>query len=354
MRFRFVDGLRGLAAVWVMVFHLHDRGAIGEAFVSWWPWVLRWLAGIGYMGVDIFFVISGFVMAYALRDDRVSAPFAGRFVVRRSLRLDPPYWAVIGILLLEGIGWRLWSGPEHGGLPSLGRLLAHLVYMQTVLGYDQMLAVFWTLCREFQFYLVFVGILWVARSPHLAGEDGQGRRLLVSFGGATVLALGWAVGVFEENVWQGLFFPQWYMFLMGAWTWWVSARRAPGWVLGGVWAAVAVGVWVGDGSHAALALMTSVGLWLAVREPKRMGAWLGRQVWQYLGKISYSLYLIHPLIGSWFCGLGEVLGVQGTVWGATLWMLGVFGLCVGAAHGLWWLVERPSLRWAQQLRGKVR
>lgn len=345
MRFRFVDGLRGFAAVWVMVFHLHDIGEVGEVFVAGWPQVARWLAGIGHLGVDIFFVISGFVMAYALRGDEVSGRFMARFVARRSLRLDPPYWAVIGVLLLEGLGWRLWLGEGHGGLPSAGRLLAHLLYLQVVLGYDQMLAVFWTLCREFQFYLVFVLMLWGARSPHLRG----GWRLW-GFGVATVVALGWAVGVFQENVWQGLFFPQWYMFLLGAWTWWVAAGKAPRWWLGVLWGVLAVEALRGGGVHVALTLATSVALFLAMGKPTRMGGWLGGKGWQYTGKISYSLYLIHPVVGSWLGVLGERVGAQHAAWSAWLWMLGMWGACFGAAHALWWGVERPSIRWAQQVK----
>ena len=57
--------------------------------------VLDWLCEQGHLGVEVFFVLSGFVITHALRPLRMCPSVVGRFVLRRSIRLDPAYWAVL-------------------------------------------------------------------------------------------------------------------------------------------------------------------------------------------------------------------------------------------------------------------
>ena len=61
---------------------------------------------LGFVGVDIFFVLSGFVIAYSVREARITPRFLGRFALRRSIRLDPPYWITIAIARQSGISSR--------------------------------------------------------------------------------------------------------------------------------------------------------------------------------------------------------------------------------------------------------
>ncbi len=86
-RFLFVDGLRGVAALAVVLFHF--RGAVNETAGDWiWP-VFEKLFSYGYLGVDIFFVISGLVIPLSVRNAKHTPGFLLRFAVRRSIRLDP-------------------------------------------------------------------------------------------------------------------------------------------------------------------------------------------------------------------------------------------------------------------------
>jgi peptidoglycan/LPS O-acetylase OafA/YrhL len=94
-RFTYIDALRGLAAVWVMFHHfifghMNAVSAHGMAAEA-----LRTVAAHGYLGVEIFFVLSGFVISYSVRNASITPRFVGLFALRRSVRLDPPYWFVI-------------------------------------------------------------------------------------------------------------------------------------------------------------------------------------------------------------------------------------------------------------------
>jgi len=163
-RFKTVDGLRGIAALAVVCYHLN--GAILETYGKWLPGPAAWLLSHGYLGVDIFFVISGFVIAYSVRNAERSLGFLGRFAVRRSIRLDPPYWAAILVeiaVLWAGLRWGLAEAP----LPSVRQFLSHFLYLQNILGYGDIINIFWTLCFEIQFYLGLVLLLLVHRRIEL-------------------------------------------------------------------------------------------------------------------------------------------------------------------------------------------
>lgn len=76
-RFEFIDGLRGLAALSVVLFHLHV--AIDHLIPSAFPSYLSQIFSFGYLGIQIFFVISGFVIAYSLRDIHINFAYFSIF-----------------------------------------------------------------------------------------------------------------------------------------------------------------------------------------------------------------------------------------------------------------------------------
>ena len=102
----------------------------------------------GYLGVQVFFVLSGFVIAFSQRDTFVTLRYLGNFALRRSLRLDPPYWATIfAVIALNYVARRAGqSGLEP--LPSWPVVLANMAYLHDLLGLQQIVAVSWTLCIE--------------------------------------------------------------------------------------------------------------------------------------------------------------------------------------------------------------
>src|SRR5438477_5151495 len=145
MRLKTVDGLRGIAALAVVFYHLNLAARL--SYGHWTPAWVDWLLHQGFLGVDVFFVLSGFVIPYSVRSGTFTLGFLGSFVIRRSIRLDPPYW--VAIFLETGLIWlSLRGGASDASLPSATQLLAHFFYLQNLFEFGDIVPIFWTLCYE--------------------------------------------------------------------------------------------------------------------------------------------------------------------------------------------------------------
>src|SRR4051812_47773396 len=89
--------MRGLASFAVCWYHVTHGNA---AFLS--PGVLKSSGSYGWLGVEVFFVISGFVIPYALQGSKYRIRDCGTFLLKRVVRLDPPYFATICVILVLG------------------------------------------------------------------------------------------------------------------------------------------------------------------------------------------------------------------------------------------------------------
>ena len=98
-RLPFIDALRGIAALWVVIFHIGEGRQVASLQAALPSWLDLAVFKAGHFGVPIFFVLSGFVIALSIGTDRVTFGYTGRFALRRAIRLDLPYWASIAITL---------------------------------------------------------------------------------------------------------------------------------------------------------------------------------------------------------------------------------------------------------------
>lgn len=155
-----LDGLRAIALLLVFLQHYVDM-----------PW--------GYAGVDLFFVLSGFLITGILFDSRDRTDRVRVFYVRRTLRIFPLYYAVLVVLLLitpaAHFGWNrywlLWPAYLGNFIPLLHPYAHSEALMQAADGQlgiggsaTRMLFLghFWSLCVEEQFYLVWPWVVfWV-------------------------------------------------------------------------------------------------------------------------------------------------------------------------------------------------
>ncbi|MSR58300.1 MAG: acyltransferase [Planctomycetaceae bacterium] len=413
-RATFIDALRGIAALSVACYHIFRYGPLPEQAAQVVPGFLQVWFNHGWIGVQVFFVISGFVIAYSVRNAWVTPAFLGNYALRRSIRLDPPYWATIAIVLLVHWVFALKFGfdspmdvPEPMTSPLSWQLvLAHMLYLQNILEsqfvqsilkmqykFENLSAGFWTLCIEVQFYLLYVVGLGIAQRisnrprpappPPIAGQTGPSQSaapravgavgLLVVFAPIAVLSLFWWNLDSATDMWIIHFFC---MFFLGCAAWWALDGRVPSRVFWGyvslllvrlaLDAREAYGEALLDGSTTAtglgdaaassidlkVALVAGIAVYLLGRAG-RLGTTLNYRWLQYLGRISYSLYLIHFPVGHVVTTLGyEHMQVNGTLSpvGAAGWLLAALVASFIAAHILYTFVEGPSVRLSSRFK----
>lgn len=141
-----LDVLRAIAVILVLFRHLPS---IPTATPEWLRAVINTLQRGGWVGVDLFFVLSGFLVSSILFRQHAATgrSNAGRFLVRRMLKIYPSFFA----LLLVTVGALLWLGRP---IP-LGRLLAEAFFLQNFL--PGIWSHTWTLAVEEHFYLLLAG-----------------------------------------------------------------------------------------------------------------------------------------------------------------------------------------------------
>lgn len=328
-RIRELDGVRGLAAVVILIYHLRPGGTIP----------------LGWAAVDIFFVLSGYLITTIILKHMGSHGFLRAFYIRRGLRIWPPYLlAIAALVLLDGsIGDRL----PLAYLPSFLTFTQGMPWLSPVeTPFPSFFGHSWTLAIEEQFYLVWPALLVIFRRRSVlplavaflglslgARALGAHPYLLVSrcdgFAAGAILASMLADPSFvlrHRNRLRWGFGASAAIFLA------VAAERLAGPSFGfpeipgstllmlNLLFACLIGLMVLGSGSAALALLRT------------------RPI-VYLGQISYGLYLYHALVYFVVFVTAQKLG-----FGASLGRDAVaFGLTFLSAAVSWRCLERPLL-----------
>ena len=157
-----LDGLRGLAALLVFLHHYlgYPMGRLGGDHLLYWGWT----------GVELFFVLSGFLITGILYDSLGNSGYFRTFYLRRAFRIFPLYYGVwLALALLTPILHLVWRHEQIAWLFYLGNYFREarmLVILRSPTSAPfQMLIIshFWSLCVEEQFYLAWPLVLFVVR-----------------------------------------------------------------------------------------------------------------------------------------------------------------------------------------------
>lgn len=292
-----MDWLRGLASLAVVFFHLNVvRGDVNDAYT--------WLCQAGWLGVPVFFAISGWCMAGL--SERSQGP--GRFLLARLLRLHPPYLVSVGVTLAALLIIKLTTGHNDiTPLPSSpgGVLATLLLATKPVTTIKTINWSYWSLPVEFGFY-VLTSLVLVLNQRR---GRGTGQALLL-----VLLALGLAFNLSGQRlIATPLFWLPWFPHFALGWIaqqWrggrWASLPAGLAALLALAGAAVGQNQAMEGGSYvgtealmATVAALATVGLLLLGRGRLGQGLAAGRvgAVLTHLGQISYSVYLLHVPIG---------------------------------------------------------
>ena len=174
-----LDGIRGIAVLLVLVYHFVDRypqpQGVGELFF------FR-ISQAGWVGVELFFVLSGYLITGILADTRNSPRYFTSFYGRRSLRIFPLYYAVlilyfwVGPIVSTGLAAQYAPMREHQAWFWL--YASNWLFATTSQGIPGLY--FWSLAVEEQFYLIWPWVVWLMSS----------RKLMVLSTGLVIASLG--------------------------------------------------------------------------------------------------------------------------------------------------------------------
>ena len=348
-RFCFIDALRGLARSghrlappqYLRAVTYHDQPVLAGLGLVYRRMVLGRRAGL--------FCDQRTGHRLQPAERAITPAVFGNFVLRRSIRLDPSYWVVIGLVLA------LHFLPDLVGLPSphaspitAGQVVAHLFYLQYLLGYGESFSAgFWTLCIEMQFYLLFCLLLWLAQRPTLFGKQTRGESwaiAIVFFPLATTSL--WAFNLDHRYEDWILFF--FCMFFLGSLVWWTLEGRLSAWFLWAYVAMMAARLTWQWGIEIAVALAAGLIIY-GVGRAGHLSDWLRWRPLMYFGRISYSLYLIHYSVIHLVVHVGHRLTGDAPL-AACGWTVVALVFSVLAAHVLHVLVEAPTARLASRLK----
>lgn len=318
-----LDALRGVAAVLVVLYHLtffDDHAGLSPIQVPW-----------GHFGVELFFIISGFVILMTLsrvRDLR-------DFVASRVARLYPAYWCAV--LLTSLVAWGL-----ETTAPSAGEVAANLTMLQGYALQPDIDGAYWTLTLELDFYLVMGGLLYFQQLGRIAVLAVV--LMLALHGLHLAAALGLPTPALEFRAAQ---YAGW--FVIGVCLFRLTISPDP-WTVVALVLALCYAAWGGPPRSGApggaeyfpLALGLTALVWFAVRGRLQLLR-LAPLVW--LGDISYPLYLLHQRIGADVLGQLHFLGVPGPATTALAILLVV--VLAAVVHIL---VEVPGRNWVRSIR----
>lgn len=330
-----LDGLRGLAILWVVIYHCNPR-----LKGTWIHYASLW----GWAGVVLFFALSGFLITSILLTARDKPKYFHNFHARRALRIWPVYILVL-ILVYSNAPWFI--GPSVWDAAKTAPWLAYIFFVQNLfhLALPPALEPTWALAIEEQYYFVWAPLVrwlrrpWMLASPLVCAlivspwlRHGHHAWLtpthtLIHLDGTalgSLLALGMHTLKLSQRAWMFLGFGS---LVIG---FWAAATIAGGTAY--LDSALAVG-FVG----LMLTLMASTGARNPINAALRTGPLA------FYGRISYGLYMIHIsvfIFFGWFDARMDRYGIPGNL------AIVAFRIAASTAAAaiLWYGFEKPILK----------
>jgi peptidoglycan/LPS O-acetylase OafA/YrhL len=316
-----IQVLRGIAAL--MVCFLHFTNGSNTYLPN--DNLLKQIGSYGGYGVQIFFVISGFILPYAMSKSGYKLADFGHFMVRRIARLDPPF--VLSIIVVVLLAYLSTLSPVYRGKPfqfNWVNALLHLGYLNAFFGRPWLSPVYWTLAVEFQFYVI-LGLVFP-----LFSKVGNALRILLigillsgAFWVSSNAFIFYHAPLFFMGISSFLFFEKHITLLE---------------FLALILACTVVGYLTIDASAIAFGLASVAAIFLVKTNNRTL---------IFFGTISYSLYLIHQPVGSRVVNLTETLTTNTGIRMFSVF-IAVFVSVVTAAV-FYRFVELPAMRWSKTI-----
>jgi peptidoglycan/LPS O-acetylase OafA/YrhL len=346
---RYIDALRGIAALLVVWLHAASflyRTSEQTRESSGWLYSTITRFDVGHTGVVVFFLISGFVIPFSIRPGR-PAPVRS-FLIRRFLRIYPAYW--LSVPIAAAVIFWIWGSNFTGR-----EILINLTMLQDLFGVRSAEGVYWTLIVELVFYALCVALL-------LTGSLFDMRRIAVlaaALGVAFTIALvmAWSKRAVMNS--PGVF---WFLNLSAMFCGTLWRNRLSGeWNRDRVvdvllWAmllayivVLPLGTVVATGWQNNTMLPYAVGFLIFIVGTRLLR--IETRVTDWLGAISYSIYLFHTMVIlaiTWWL-LRQPVDSAWRTQHLGVYMAVVLCATVAVASVVYVVVERPFIRLGHRL-----
>jgi peptidoglycan/LPS O-acetylase OafA/YrhL len=318
-----IDILRFLSASWVALFHFNS----GIPYIDNW---YRAFCKFGYLGVPVFFVISGYCICIA--EEHAKTPRS--FIVRRFFRIYPPYWFSVLLVCICAVALRIITGANSAtALPnSPGDIVATIsLYTEPFSTVHTINWVYWTLPYEVCFYLLIFFAL------------ATGRRTRWGF-----LLLLTAVAIFipQQRIGILFFFNELPVFMLGYALYSIIHRRSSLLFSVVLLLLSAIGAYLKHPSFVYYSTLLVVCALILLNSHYP----LKNNFFSRLGDYSYSVYLIHVPVGIYLLGFIKAkLTVQQGIGLNIIVDISLLILIILAAKLVFLKVERPSMELGRTL-----
>lgn len=355
-RFETLDAARGIAACLIVAHHLAVYGRASDVAMGIAPSSMIFLYDHARLVVQLFLVLGGFAIAWSTFDRALGLrqegdwSTIGRDFANRYLRLVIPYGAMLVFLLVVATGFGAGvSDPPLIESISWLQLVAHLFFLQDLLGCSNLSAGTWYLCIDIQyaaFYFLLLGTVgWLRRNRNWDSKQ-------VANAVASVLI---PLGILSAWLWNRnpdndatLFYFMGPM-ILGSLIAWERKGLISSWTLGLYALGIASSLWFDFRPRFMVGLASGLFLWLNVHYLSHVSM---PRFWKWLGKISYSLFLIHYTV-NWLVmtTLDDWMG-DNPVRGLMV-MVTCFVSSVIAGSILHYAIEQPALGWIKRRSSRV-
>jgi len=297
------DYIRAIASLMVAIFHLGGKAL---------P-----ILNYGWLGVELFFVLSGFIICWSLPID-YNFRHTGAFIRKRLVRIEPPY--LVSILLILIIN-KIFL---HQTKIDWKNLLMHLGYINNFWNEPYLNPVYWTLGIEFQYYILIALIFPL---------------LLKKWGAFFIVLLTALFSVLPVT--EGLIVAVFPLFSMGILSYFYKKQRLNFKVFVSLLTIVFIISIFSLGILKSLTGLVAVSILSSEKLIKN-------KVISFLSNISFSLYLTHDIIGSRVVVYIGTLMPKTLFWKGLIFASGIF-LSIAVAYGFYLLIEKPFIKLSKKI-----
>jgi peptidoglycan/LPS O-acetylase OafA/YrhL len=287
-----IDAVKAIASQLIVLHHLAFYGPMTDVVYPSAELVVRWFRDFALLAVPAFLVVGGFFAA------RMLLPRLGELQLRaipsllwgRYSRLMRPY--VVALICAVACAWvarQLMPHADTPATPTLLQVVAHLFLLQDILGLDALSAGVWYMAIDFQLFVLLVLLVAATAPLRRANPVDPAAPVVIASGFLIVMSLTWINRNPDLEIWAPYFFGAYGLGILAER---LTARPDRTLAVGLIASLTILALVIEWRSRILVAGLTAVLLILS-RGGRIAPAWADSPMVSFLGRISYSLFLIH-------------------------------------------------------------